>query len=239
MKKILISDIDGTLIRNGKVATDRIKLEKFRNSNTFVLCTGRNYDSFNSFVHKYSFDTFDFAILSNGAMLIDKAFNILYAKKIGLTELKEQVTKLVEITGINRLFLVINLKEITFNTVTALSKALEAVKETDTIIGLTIELTSKQAAQVCFNKINRNTSLSIQHNHSYIDIIVKGTSKKVGIETLLSKLAYSSVQVIGDGQNDIPMFEVTKESYTFYDSPEIVKDKANFFVEFYDDIFEI
>ena len=46
MTKLLISDIDGTLIRQGKVALDRQKLDNFRKSNTFVLCTGRNYDSF-------------------------------------------------------------------------------------------------------------------------------------------------------------------------------------------------
>lgn len=238
MTKLLISDIDGTLIRQGKVALDRQKLENFRKSNTFVLCTGRNYDSFHHFMQKYAFDTFDYAILSNGAMLIDQEFNILYASEISLEVLKAQVAKLETINGINRLFLVINLKEQVFDTVASLLAAINDIKESDTIIGLTIELVNTQAAKTCFDQIKGNPDLSIQHNHSYIDIISQGTNKKSGIATLLSKLESSRVQVIGDGENDIPMFETTDESFSFYDAPDVVKEKANYLVDCYDEIFE-
>ncbi len=238
MTKLLISDIDGTLIRQGKVALDRQKLENFRKSNTFVLCTGRNYDSFHHFTQKYAFDTFDYAILSNGAMLIDQEFNILYASEISLAVLKAQVAELATIEGINRLFLVINLKERIFDSVQDLLEAINDITESDSLLGLTMALTSNQAAQACFDQIKENPDLSIQHNHSYIDIISQGTNKKSGIATLLSKLESSRVQVIGDGENDIPMFETTDESYSFYDAPDSVKEKANYLVDCYVEIFE-
>ncbi|WP_332407978.1 HAD hydrolase family protein [Lactococcus laudensis] len=86
--------------------------------------------------------------------------------------------------------------------------------------------------------MKENPDLSIQHDHSYIDIISQGTNKKSGIATLLSKLESSRVQVIGDGENDIPMFETTDESFSFYDAPDVVKEKANYLVDCYDEIFE-
>ena len=178
MTNLLISDIDGTLIRQGKVALDRQKLENFRKSNTFVLCTGRNYDSFHHFMQKYAFDTFDYAILSNGAMLIDQEFNILYASEISLAVLKAQVAELATIEGINRLFLVINLKERIFDSVQDLLEAINDITESDSLLGLTMALTSNQAAQAYFDQIKENPDLSIQHNHSYIDIISQGTNKK-------------------------------------------------------------
>ncbi|CCK20013.1 hypothetical protein BN193_07355 [Lactococcus raffinolactis 4877] len=55
---------------------------------------------------------------------------------------------------------------------------------------------------------------------------------------MLSKLESSRVQVIGDGENDIPMFETTDESFSFYDAPDVVKEKANYLVDCYDEIFE-
>ncbi|MGO2925772.1 MAG: hypothetical protein ACTICY_07635, partial [Pseudolactococcus laudensis] len=73
-------------------------------------------------------------------MLIDQEFNILYASEISLEVLKAQVAKLETINGINRLFLVINLKEQVFDTVASLLAAINDIKESDTIIGLTIEL---------------------------------------------------------------------------------------------------
>ena len=203
-----------------------------------MLCTGRNYDSFHHFTQKYAFDTFDYAILSIGAMLIDQEFNILYASEISLAVLKAQVAELATIEGINRLFLVINLKERIFDSVQDLLEAINDITESDSLLGLTMALTSNQAAQACFDQIKENPDLSIQHNHSYIDIISQGTNKKSGIATLLSKLESSRVQVIGDGENDIPMFETTDESYSFYDAPDSVKEKANYLVDCYDEIFE-
>lgn len=202
------------------------------------MCTGRNYDSFNYFTQKYKFDSFDFAILSNGATIIDKDFNILYSSEISLSILKAQAEKLLPIKEINQLFLVINLKEKIFDTVPDLLTYLKNVGENDSLLGLTMELSSNEAAQDCYEEIKDNPELSIQHNKNYIDIISQGTNKKCGIAILLSKLENSRVQVIGDGQNDIPMFETTKESYSFFDAPDVVKEQANFLVESYDEIFE-
>lgn len=238
MKKILVSDIDGTLIRQGEVVVDSQKLENFRKSNTFVLCTGRNYDSFSYFTKKYAFDDFDFAILSNGAMVINENFDILYTSRVSLGVLKAQVAQLVAIAGIKRLFLVINLTEIAFNAVPALSEFLNGLIDTDVLIGLTIEMTDPHHAQMCVDRLKENTSLSIQHNHSYIDIVSKCTTKKSGIKTLLSKLENGQLQVIGDGENDLPMFELTEESYTFQDAPDVVRSRASYLIEFYDEIFE-
>ena len=111
-------------------------------------------------------------------MLIDQEFNILYASEISLAVLKAQVAELATIEGINRLFLVINLKERIFDSVQDLLEAINDITESDSLLGLTMALTSNQAAQAYFDQIKENPDLSIQHNHSYIDIISQGTNKK-------------------------------------------------------------
>lgn len=238
MARILISDIDGTLLKNGKIVADKQKIGNFRKSNTFVLCTGRNYTTFCSFVKTHSFYQYDFAVLSNGAMLVNKNLEILYSSEVSLVELKDQIPKLTSVEGIARLFLVMNLKELEFTRVVDLLDFINKLKDTDSLIGLTIELLNHDYAEKCFNRIKESTLLSIQHNHNYIDIVSKGTNKKSGILKLVSNIKFSKLQVIGDGENDIPMFEMTEESYTFHDAPVEVKNKANFLIEFYDEIFK-
>lgn len=239
MTDVLITDIDGTLLQSEKVVVDLNMLQAYRVSNLFVLCTGRNYETFGSFVKENSFFDFDFAILSNGAMLIDKEFNVLYSTTIEIEVLKKQINQLVCIKGIVRLFLIINLKEIVFENVTVLLEFVDDLEQSDTLIGLTIEFITNDYAEECVNQTQGKSLLSIQHNHNYLDIVSDNITKKSGIMTLLSDLDVRKIKVIGDGENDIPMFDMTEYSYTFYDAPMVVRKKANFLVESYNDIFEM
>lgn len=239
MTDMLISDIDGTLLQDGKIVVDFNMLQVYRESNLFVLCTGRNYETFSSFVKDNDFFDFDFAILSNGAMLIDKEFNVLYSSTIEIEVLKIQINQLTCIKGISRLFLVINLKEIMFGNVTDLLKFVDDTEQSDNLIGLTIQFITNAYAAEGVNQMQGKSSLSIQHNRNYLDIISNNTDKQSGIMMLLSNLEVKKFKVIGDGENDIPMFDTTEYSYTFYDAPESVKQKANFCVKSYNEVFEM
>ncbi|MDD8048344.1 MAG: HAD family hydrolase [Thomasclavelia sp.] len=82
MKKILFSDIDGTLYHDGKVAheNDSKYISKLhQNGYYFALCTGRNLSELGPI--KENFD-YDFLVLNNGATIMDKNDNILFEKKI-------------------------------------------------------------------------------------------------------------------------------------------------------------
>ncbi len=65
---------------------------------------------------------------------------------------------------------------------------------------------------------------------SYIDIISKGVTKQNAIKTLANYLNINKdeIIVIGDGGNDIPMFETAGLKVAMANSIEIVKQKADY-----------
>lgn len=82
MKKMIVSDYDGTFYRNEEELKENIKLiEAYRkNGNLFVIATGRAYTSFMVEYEKNNLP-FDYLILSGG-MLLDKDLNVLYYESI-------------------------------------------------------------------------------------------------------------------------------------------------------------
>ena len=78
--KVLASDFDGTIFFKDHVKEEDVKAVKvFQNEgHLFGLCTGRPLIG----VTKYVKDdiTFDFYILSTGAVILDKNMNALYEK---------------------------------------------------------------------------------------------------------------------------------------------------------------
>ncbi|UOQ48829.1 HAD family hydrolase [Gracilibacillus caseinilyticus] len=61
-----------------------------------------------------------------------------------------------------------------------------------------------------------------------VDIVPKGVSKAVGLIALAEYLAIKpdEIAVIGDSFNDIPMFEMTPNSFAMSTAPEAVRKKA-------------
>ena len=77
-------------------------------------------------------------------------------------------------------------------------------------------------------------SIDIKNNTkqelTYVDIMSKNATKKNAIKILLSYIGIQQQQimVIGDGGNDIPMFEVAGLKIAMQNSIDIVKEKADF-----------
>ncbi|WP_163580948.1 HAD family hydrolase [Gracilibacillus saliphilus] len=70
-----------------------------------------------------------------------------------------------------------------------------------------------------------------------VDIVPKGVSKARGLTALAEYLNINpeEIAVIGDSFNDIPMFEMSNNSFAMVTAPEAVKQKATHVV---DDVFE-
>ncbi|CQR45932.1 Putative phosphatase YwpJ [Paraliobacillus sp. PM-2] len=70
------------------------------------------------------------------------------------------------------------------------------------------------------------TSSSSDHN---VEIMVEGVSKATGLHLLLQHLNVTSEQllVVGDGENDLPMFEVAGYAVAMNNASELVKTKAD------------
>lgn len=82
MKKILFSDIDGTIIDKDQplCQKDQKAIAKLRQSGQlFAYCTGRNYQETKVISH---FFEYDYMVLNNGAMIVDRNDQVIFRKQI-------------------------------------------------------------------------------------------------------------------------------------------------------------
>lgn len=73
MKKILVSDFDGTFYLKNVDINDNIKnVENFRsNGNLFIIATGRSYDEFKEALEVHPL-SYDYLIINNGATILNE-----------------------------------------------------------------------------------------------------------------------------------------------------------------------
>ncbi|MBS2904718.1 HAD hydrolase family protein, partial [Klebsiella pneumoniae] len=77
-------------------------------------------------------------------------------------------------------------------------------------------------------------------NQCFIDVVPKGCSKGNGIMMILEdeKLNTDDVYTVGDSFNDVSMFNITKNSYTFNEAEDLVKPHANNLIDYVHEIVE-
>ncbi|MBS7123861.1 MAG: HAD-IIB family hydrolase [Coprobacillus sp.] len=82
MKKILFSDIDGTIAKDNLPITykDQDAVKKLRaQGHYFSFCTGRNIQETKLVTPHFEYD---YLVLNNGAMIVDQNDQVLYRKQI-------------------------------------------------------------------------------------------------------------------------------------------------------------
>ena len=74
--------------------------------------------------------------------------------------------------------------------------------------------------------------IEVYRNNEYIDIVPKRCSKGNALKLLLriEKLNNNNLYVIGDSFNDIPMFEVTNNTFTLFHADEEIKKITKYLV---------
>lgn len=111
------------------------------------------------------------------------------------------------------------------------------------IISLFARDKSIERAQLVRDKIADKYSdkLEVVRNQYFIDIASKGCSKGNGISKVLELDGghVDSLYTIGDSLNDISMFKITKNSFTFNNSEELVKAEANHYVDTVEECIDI
>ena len=96
MKKILFSDIDGTIAKDNLPITykDQEAVKKLRTQgHYFSFCTGRNIQE-TKLVTPYF--EYDYLVLNNGAMIVDQNDQVLYRKQIKMKLLKKYLKKAIK-----------------------------------------------------------------------------------------------------------------------------------------------
>ncbi|MEG2984048.1 MAG: Cof-type HAD-IIB family hydrolase [Peptostreptococcaceae bacterium] len=262
MRKLLASDVDGTLYVNQVIHEKSIEyIKKFREEgNAFLLCTGRNLGGVKHLFKEYDIEVDGF-ILCNGSIVLDKDFNIIHNQNIDDDIIKALFEEAKDNTVYNFYFADgENLYIIDgYNTHPVISSAdmsekmnVIKIKEEDfyknkycaNLVGIDIK-------DECINKANDKKTdienkfsdkVSVYRNLSFIDIVPKNTSKGSGISRVLENYGVKeeNVFVIGDSWNDLSMFEKYNNSYTFTYSEEGLKPHANNIVDaFYDCLEEV
>ena len=202
MRKLLVSDFDGTLYQDFATTKRNLKaVKKFREEgNLFVNATGRSLFHLREKLKEFPF-TFDYLILNHGAVLVDSQFNpidISYFSKELVAEILNFVAK----------------KEVLTIRLHTWEKEINQVD--DGIVKIMIELSDRESALFLAQELKQ------QFSHKIVcyalpgmqDILVEVLSTNVNkvnqIRTILKleDMKEDKVITVGDGENDRAMIEI-------------------------------
>jgi len=227
MKIALASDLDGTLIENNTISKSNIdSLNKLKSyGGLFIIATGRPFNGVSSLIKKYNLDV-DYKVLLNGALIMDKNEKILVHKTIPFNIVNEILSKVEESSPLVSLetgFKTFTLKDvhdgIPYDEKMMIDNLDEILCEDISLISLYFENESLDVIDSISNTINSLFSdyCVSYRNLNFIDIVPLGCSKGNGIDKICSiiNLDYNNLYTIGDSFNDVSMFNITKNSFTF------------------------
>lgn len=257
MKKLLASDVDGTLYVNQKIDEKSLEgIKKFREEgNVFLLCTGRNFGGVKHLFEEYDIEVDGF-VLCNGAIVLNKDFEAIHNENIDDKTIKSLFEEAKDKSEYNfyfadgeNLYIIDGYNTHPIISSADLSSKMNIIRINETefyennycanIVGIDIK-------DECVNKAENKKldienkfkdNVSVYRNLSFIDIVPKNTSKGEGISKVLESYGVKeeNVFVIGDSWNDLSMFEKYNNSYTFTYSEDDLKKHANNIVNtFYD-----
>ena len=198
MKKILISDYDGTFYQNDRDIKKNIdKVNEFRTlDNLFVLATGRSYVDLKQKIDKYEIP-YDYLILNHVALLLSKDLEIIKVFTLD----KELVDSILEYANNKDIYDVILISAFDKN-----------VTDTLNIVKIMLKLYNYDKALEVKNYIDKSypnigSYLARDEEHYLVEVVSCKASKSFMIEKILDKekIVKKNVYTIGDGINDIEM----------------------------------
>lgn len=229
--KALASDFDGTIyFEDGFKKENTQAIQKLQKEGyLFGVCTGRPLLGVTH--HETSEFTYDFYIVSSGASVLDKNFNIIYENCVSKEIIQQIYEQFKEET---KVAVQANFKIYSYDQPVEIDIdqiIIHHVDEIDgnRIYGLSLNTRDENHARLIRQQIldEFGDEIDAFQNKEYIDIVGKGCSKGVGIVKLKEAYGLEEVYGIGDSYNDLPMLETVDHSFTFTDSPDIVKEKAD------------
>lgn len=240
MKRILISDLDGTLLNSWnnihEITLEHINVLRKKNHG-FAIATGRNIQETNFLKEKYNLNC-DFKILLNGALILDKDSKIIRKKTInknGLVDLidiaKKRNLKLFFSNGDIYMTLKefgnISVEDIKFKEYNCLAEMLTFEDEivSASFIGDEDDIKKLDDA---VSVVNKSQEIEAFRNVNFVDIVPKGISKGEAVKYIEKHMDLNddNIYVIGDSWNDVSMLSKYKNSYTFTSSEEKIKTYA-------------
>lgn len=242
MVKHLFCDLDGTLIVNYNVSQeDKDAIQHFvNNGGHFHIITGRTLAEIDQFVRFENLPA-QYRIGNNGCQIV-KNDQLLLSEEIDKqisSELKMKIEPFVQ----KAKFFEVTAKGNVYYTDEVLSQKFMKYKENNLIIepnlfqsqlfeqGLTKMYMEADAPVVSdfLSMLDTYFDEYISHYGEITNVNVgpKDVSKGSALNYLKTYHGLDKFAVIGDGANDIPMFNVTEHSYSFHRAHPMVSQQAN------------
>lgn len=247
MNKIFVSDIDGTCLKKGEKELS-LEVKKAFNSildlgNTLIIASGRNYRDLRRL---FSNDNKIFYCAENGNLIVYKD-EFLFINKFENKFAKELIKYLDSLKYYDFILISTPLKSYYYsqNGDVYIDYVLENTKigttlKIDELLNLLTEDIIK--ISVFKRKVDENyyslyKEYQIKYkdieifdsNNNWIDFSPRNGNKGEGIKFIINyfHLNKNDLYVFGDGENDISMLKLTKNSFCPISSLEIVKKSSN------------
>lgn len=253
--ELFVSDLDGTLLNKNQVISEYSKEELNRIINkgvNFAIATARSPATVAEILDGVNIKTP--VVLMNGVIIFDiENKKYIDVKEINKESVKE-VVKILEaynktffLYGIKDDYLWVYHKNFTYDfekkyyedrcnkelkTFKKIENYLEVI-DNNQIINFVFFENNEGLAREIFNKIMEvkgvtGTCYKDIYNEGafYLDIYNEDASKANGIKFLADYVDHSKVITFGDGENDIPMFEIADECYALENASDKLKDIA-------------
>lgn len=243
MKKIIFSDLDGTLVVKNNLIEPEIGLmiEEFRKDNIFVINTGRNVDeAYDSLVGMGI--GFDYLILNNGGHIVDHQKRDVIKREIKKSTAKEVMAALKRRDNLNITFYngkKTYLKEVGLTKVLTSSGFADSDENFDTVFDQSTNFDIICAFQsdgqidelrVIIKELDQ-LDVTCNLNDIYLDISPEGSTKGNGARYLLEYLDFQGISYgVGDSYNDVSMFREVDYGVTFEHCLKEIKDEADLVV---------
>ncbi len=200
MRKLLVSDYDGTFFVNDKDLARNVRaVDEFRKrGNLFVFATGNNYHVFSKVV-KFEHVGYDYLILDHGSLIIDRDKNIINCHYIRHDIVGSIVSELNRYGLKSKLC---NLWDDDVSENTEVTKISAWIKDLEIAKRITNYIQNEFGSAI-------NAYTMIFDDINIIEIVSGEIDKKKAIKVLANKINVSNddIYTVGNGYNDIEMIK--------------------------------
>ena len=257
MYKIIFIDLDGTLLNDKKEISDENlkQLNRVYNEKGIktIITSGRQVGYIKNIYDKYNCHFGDYIICTNGAIIkniktneyLSKDFfeidDVKFLRNIYLnSDLKYFLIYTENNSYIEKRIDMKTQDEIVVNNITEFIECNNLnpvigifggdVKSLETVIKQ-IDLSQNIMSTPISNFYTTIDNKLVHYN--YVDIIRRGCTKQEGIKKVLNafNIKNDEMIVIGDGGNDLPMFECGGFKIAMGNADEIIKEKADYITD--------
>lgn len=248
--KYLASDLDGTLVHDNEISQRDIDaiIKLKEKGYKFIISTGRSVKGIDLTFDNYPELKYDYIVACNGSVILDKDRNVIYDNHIKSDVAERVFEELIdnenvcihfESDGNNYL-----IDPITTEGIEEYMNYFQGIVPRDevfnrnrdyAVISMFVRNNCIKVAEEAKEELIKKfgEELEIFRNQSFVDIAPKNCSKGNGILKVL-ELDGGNVEklyTIGDSYNDLSMFEITENSFTFNHVEDKVKESAKYLVD--------